>query len=182
MRFFKRLSIMMLLGALIIAGMGFMLPDQYKIEREITIQAPQDVIFREIQNLINWEYWHPWQKDIHESPIEYSTISFGEGAWQRWKSKSMGKGEITIKRITENELLLYERTYIDYGFVATGEFIIEPLDLGTSKLIWKDCFFTGNNIIKRYFGLFAEATAGSELESSLQNLKNRIEQQKLSLW
>lgn len=182
MRFFKRLSIMMLLGALTIAGLGFMLPDQYNIQREITIRAPKEIVFNEIQNLVNWENWHPWYNNFQENQIEYSQISFGEGAWQRWNSKSLGKGEITIKRITENELLLYERTYPDYGFVSTGEFIVERIDAEHSKLTWKDCFSTGNNIIKRYFGLLSKATSGEQIEHSLMTMKQKIEQKKISLW
>jgi len=182
MRLFKRLFFICILCLLIFTAIGFTLPEQYTVKREAIIMAKPDVVFNELQNMLNWSHWNPWNVDASEKQIEYSQISFGEGAWQRWKSKSLGTGEIVLKKVMENEMIVYQRSFSDYNLIATGEFLIEPSDNDNTKITWKDSFNCGNNILKRYFGLFTDIATANDIEKGLLLISNRIEKKKFSLW
>jgi hypothetical protein len=180
MRFFKQLIIVILLLSLIFIGVGFTLPDTYSIKREIEIEAAPDVVFDEINNLLNWEHWSPWSDDINNKQLAFSQVAIGEGAWQKWQSKSFGEGKLDIKRVSQGKMLLYELIYKDYNMLTTGEFNLVEVDDNKTRVIWKDCYNAGNNILYRYFGLFANKFFGSNFETGLVKLKNRIENKQLA--
>jgi len=182
MRFFKRLLLVMLVFTLIFIGVGFTLPDRYSIERKIEINAAPEVVFDEINNLLNWEYWSPWSADVNNKQLSFSQVAIGEGAWQKWQSKSFGEGKLDIKRVSQGKMVLYELIYKDYNLLSTGEFTLEELDDNKTLVIWKDCHNAGNNFLYRYFGLFANKFFGSNFDEGLIKLKDRVENKQITVW
>jgi len=179
MRFFKKLFMVSLLCFIALTCIGFMLPEQYSIEKEIKINAPNNLVFDELNNLMNWQHWSPWKEDVKDKKIEFSLVAIGEGAWQKWQSKSYGVGKLNIKRVTQSKMILYELIFENYNLRSTGEFYLEEISPEITHLKWKDTYLAGNNIFFRYFGLLSNAFLGSEFEQSLLNLKYSIEEKKV---
>ena len=41
-------------------------PTEYRVERDVVIEAPSDVIFQHVNNLKLRETWRPWEKKIQK--------------------------------------------------------------------------------------------------------------------
>ncbi|MEZ4984128.1 MAG: hypothetical protein R2795_03670 [Saprospiraceae bacterium] len=51
------------------------------MERTISINAPQAVVFDAVNELKNWESWSPWQEQDPSTKTVYSETSAGAGAY-----------------------------------------------------------------------------------------------------
>jgi effector-binding domain-containing protein len=66
----------------------------YQVEETRIVEAPQEMIFNEVNEFRNWEDWSPWLQSGDNPIMNYSEESSGEGATFSWKSDEIGNGEI----------------------------------------------------------------------------------------
>ncbi len=71
-------------------------PDDFKIERQITINATAAEVFPWINNLKNMNQWNPWAGQDAKSVIAYEGPEQGPGAVYTWTGGKMGSGRFTI--------------------------------------------------------------------------------------
>ncbi len=70
----------------------------FQVEESHTINAPQEVVFNEVNDISNWKDWEPWSRETDDMIIKYGDTLSGEGASYSWTSENMGNGKIlTIK-------------------------------------------------------------------------------------
>jgi hypothetical protein len=71
-------------------------PDNFHVERSISIKAAPENIFPFINDFHQWTAWTPYDKDPAMKKT-YSGNASGKGAHYAWEgNKAVGKGEITI--------------------------------------------------------------------------------------
>lgn len=95
------LLIVLIAGAIYVATQD----GEYYVEETTVINAPLPVVYKEVNNLENWESWGPWNNEAENIIIDYSETTRGEGASFTWRSEDLGDGSVTTTRaIPDNAL------------------------------------------------------------------------------
>ncbi len=105
---FQKLSMGQKVGlsvvAIIVLFFGYVSiqPNEYIVERQITIEAPAARVFPHINDFHNWAFWYPWAK---MDPNQTVTIEgkAGVGSSYHWSGNDkVGEGTITITNSVED--------------------------------------------------------------------------------
>ena len=155
---------------------GFLLPKNYEVIRSIDIDRSHQAVYPYINDLQQWSKWTTLNQQHDPSlQLKYSSKSQGEGAWQSWKSKQLGNGQLTIKESYPLEGVKYVM-HIDNDFHIDGQLKITPnLESESTKITWIYRGNLGNNPVLRYIGLNIDNALGKDLETGLQQLKSLVE-------
>lgn len=165
-------------GALVLAGMAagipYLLPDTFQVEKHTVLPAPPAVVYKQLNNLSAWESWSVWNQ--HADPTLttfYQGPVAGIGSQCSWKSESSGDGKLII---TGNEpdktidLLFYPE---GEAFAAQTQLKLESVENGT-RLTWVS---KGSlpGYIDRIKGYRLKTKIEQDLEKGLSDLKKMFE-------
>ena len=93
----KKILIVVVVVILAILGFASTRPDDFKVERSITIQAPADIVFNQINDFHKWTAWSPWAKLDPKAKYAFEGTESGVGAIHSWDgNKDVGTGKMTI--------------------------------------------------------------------------------------
>ena len=136
---------------------GFFLPNKIILEHTAIINADKGVVFKNINDLTNWEKWLP----LDLSSIKYFDIHEGIGSGFIMENNSMGTAKIELLESIEDsliksklDLLIGESAFVDWHIQNHSDSI---------KL---NCLFSvklGMNPIMRYLGLFIKQKINDHL-------------------
>ncbi|MCD0476587.1 SRPBCC family protein [Flavobacterium sp. EDS] len=167
-----------ILGLLSIVMLGLIvalfLPNEFHVEREVTINKPKDSVFNYIKYLKNQNNFSVWARLDPAMKKTFSGTDGTVGAVFGWNSndKNVGKGEQEIKKIIPGERLEYELRFeapmesTDRAYMTTEE--VTPAQ---TKVKWG---FDGRspypmNLMLAFMNI--DQILGEQLETGLQNLK-----------
>ncbi len=150
------------------------LPKKAFVEESMVINAPQKLVFQEVNNYSNWEYWSPFQQLDTTMVVTLQGPKSGVGATMKWTSKT-GNGLQTILESTpdsyiSNELKLMEEDQD----AARSEWKFEPADNGT-RVSWNVSMEHLKYPLERYMGLFLPKMMRSVFQKGLTDLKELCE-------
>ncbi len=113
-------------------------PDVFKVERQLAIQAPADVIAGHITDFHKWQAWSPWETIDPTMQRSYSGAEAGEGAVYDWTGTGKaGTGRMTIKAIAPGRAVVIALDFVKpFQANNTAEFTFVPEDDGTTTVIW----------------------------------------------
>lgn len=172
----------------ILAGLGLILaifviiaalkPEEYLIERGVTINAKPEAVFPFIVNTKKTDVWMPWKDTDPDVQMIYSGPEEGVGAISSWESPGqMGTGKAEVVSVIPNQSVKTKITYTKpMDMNQDSEFILTPMGENT-LMTWKVsgkqpfiarliCTLTFMNIDKYVGGMF---------EKGLNNLKLTVE-------
>ncbi|MGZ8558566.1 MAG: SRPBCC family protein [Chitinophagaceae bacterium] len=176
MRIVKKILI---LAAFIIAIpliIALFVKKEYSIQREITINKPQQEVFDYVKYLKNQDNYSKWVMTDPAMKKDFRGTDGTEGFVYAWdsKNKNAGKGEQEITKITEGKRLDIEvRFEKPMEGIAATPIETEAVSENETKVKW------GMNGKNKYpmnlMNLFMDNMLGSDLETSLTNLKGILE-------
>jgi hypothetical protein len=105
-----------------------MQPNEYRIERSATMDAPPAAVFEQVNDLHKWDAWSPWAKLDPNAKNTFEGAESGEGAIFKWAGDAnVGEGKMTIVESKPNELIDIQLDFIK-PFESTGnsEFVFKP--------------------------------------------------------
>lgn len=170
----KILIVLVALIAIVI-GIGFVLPTEINMERDIVIEAPPATVYTVVSNFSRFNEWSPWAELDPNTVYTYEGPASGVGAKMAWTSESsdVGVGSQEIKAATP-----YERVDVEMWFEGQGTseayYTLEPVEKGT-RLVWGFDADFSDNFIGRYFGPMIEGMLGPQYEQGLTSLKTLVE-------
>ncbi len=177
MKILKNIVIGLIVLIALVMAVGLLLPSAYKVERSVTIQAPIDVVFDQVNDLRKNEAWSPWKDPT--MVIKYSEPSAGKGASSSWTSKDMGEGTQTIVESVPNSTI---DIHLDFGGMGTSEakwmFSQESDAVKVTQQMYGD---QGMNPVKRYMNLMVDKMVGPYFEKGLASLKQVSEDKSAAL-
>ena len=159
-----------------------MQPATFRIARSITIAAPEDVIFSQLDDLHRWSRWNAFEKDDASITVTHTGAPSGVGASYHFRGQRAGEGRMTI---TEREL--DRRIAVRADFIkplpATNriEFTLEPNERGVD-VTWA---MTGSNTFAgKAVGLAfnLEKMIGGQFQKGLRDLKEIAEHEARVRW
>lgn len=88
-------AFVLVVGLLLVASSR---PDDFRVERRLTIVAERERLFALINDFHRWTDWSPWAKLDPNMKVEYSGPTSGTGAGYRWTGNNkVGEGSMTIR-------------------------------------------------------------------------------------
>ncbi len=177
MKALKIIGIILLVLILIILVLGLFAPREYVVERSITIDAPQLIVFRHVQFWKNWQPWSPWANIDSTMKVTYEGVDGTKGSFYKWTGKDVGEGIMTNTGIKSNEEIAYHLQFIKpWESEADGYVRLAPETAGT-KVTWgmfgKEKFF--GSIINWIMNI--DKMVGGDFEKGLALLKQRVNEQ-----
>jgi len=162
----------------VIAGAGMMIPQDFRVEREIIINKPKDYVFSQLKMVKNHDQWSPWAKKDPNMLKEYHGKDGTVGFIAAWSgNKEVGVGEQQITYIAEGQKIELElRFKKPMEDTSRAYLITEAQNDQQTKVRWG---MTGKspfpgNIICAVIGM--QDKLGKDFETGLSNLKNVLEQ------
>ncbi|MDL5045918.1 SRPBCC family protein [Oscillatoria amoena NRMC-F 0135] len=151
----------------------------YSIERSILINRPVNVVFDYLKHIKNQDQFSKWVQMDPNMKKEYRGADGTVGFVYAWNgNKQAGEGEQEIKGIVENRKLDIEVTFIrPFAAVAKTPFTTEAVEVNETRVTWgmSSAMNYPMNIMLLFMNM--EKLLGKDLEFSLQQLKDKLENQ-----
>jgi len=147
------------------------LPDSFRVERTIRIQAPPKDITALIQDFRAWRSWSPYEKLDPGMNRTYSGALRGKGAIYEWTSKGKaGAGRMEITHTSAANVTIKLDFIKPFEGHQTAEFTIEPQGDST-KVTWAmhgpQAMFC--KLMSVFFNM--DKMIGKDFESGLADMK-----------
>lgn len=156
-----------------------MLPSDFKITRELKINASPDTLFPYINNSKLSNDWMPWKKSDPDAEMVYSGPTDGLGAKTSWDSRGrMGKGEAEVIESVPQKSVKTQLTYTrPMNMAQIAEISLHPASDGT---VVRWTVSGQNSFMGRVFCIFMnmDKMVGSQFEEGLKTLQQMTEAQK----
>lgn len=151
-------------------------PDSFRVQRGISIKAPPEKIFAELEDLHRHGAWSPWEKKDPSMKRTHSGAPSGKGAVYEWDgNKEIGKGRMEIVEVVAPTRLVMTLHFIaPFEARNMAEFVLEPKGDSTA-VTW--AIHGPSPFISKVMGLFLDMDTmiGKEFETGLANLKTLAE-------
>lgn len=122
-----------ILLVLVLAIAGFAVyvalqPDEYRIDRSLTMAAAPAAVFEQVNDFHKWDAWSPWVKIDPHCKVSFEGPSSGQGAIFRWDGNDdVGQGSMTILESKPNELVRIRLDFLKpMANTATTELTFKP--------------------------------------------------------
>lgn len=153
-----------------------MQPDDFRIERSATVNAPPERIYPHIASLRAWGPWSPWEKKDPAMKRTFSGPESGVGAAYAWEGdKNVGTGKMTILEATPSHKVVIKLEFLKpFEATNTAEFTLQPAGTSTT-IIW--AMYGKNNFLSKLMCVFVnmEKMVGPDFEAGLAGLKSVAE-------
>ncbi len=160
----------------ILIGVGFVLPDQARVERGVLIQAPPADIYKLLNGFERMSEWSPWAALDPKMQVTRQGPAEGVGAKLMWFSEmpSVGSGRQEIIESVPDQRVRLRVEFTGFDGDNFSTFTLTPEGEGTRVSWLYETGFKGN-LIGRYFGLMLDRMVGPDYEKGLLNLKLLVE-------
>lgn len=175
MKILKKIGIGLGIFIVLLLVIGFILPREVNVKRSITVNAPVDQVYAQVNDLRNWENWSPWKKMDPMMQLSYSNPPTGKGAFYNWKSDNpnVGNGKLTLAETIPNRKIVTALEFQDWG-ESRGEWNFESKGNKT-EVSWAMSNDMGGNPIARYMGLFMKGALKKQFDEGLIGIKKEVE-------
>ncbi len=179
MRVVKYLILALAFLVILFFVVGQFLPSKRTVTREIEIDRPVRMVFKNINSMHQFNRWSPWADLDSQAEYTFSGPEYGVGSTMRWSGNDeVGSGEQTIVASEKNQSVTTSLQFGDEPNPSTAT--LKTIAHGDDKTLLVWTFETElNDTLARYFGLMLEDMLGPMYEKGLRNLKALSESQKL---
>lgn len=173
MKVLKKIGIGVIALIVLVFVVSLFFPTQIDVSRSITINAPIDTVFPNVNGMANWKKWGgPW----HEEGMDYSKViqriegvEYGVGSKLIY-DQGKGDGSVEVIESEANNRVKTLITFADAGS-ANGEWTFETMGNST-KVTWNLHVNMGYNPLMRIMGnLMMGDKVGPLFDTGLMNLK-----------
>ena len=161
----------------LLAFVGWILPNEGKIERSIVIDADRETVYEHIINIKTWEEWMHWKEEDPETFFRYPGREIGNRAIMHWKSEDpvVQSGRVRIIEAKRPDSIKANIIYDDNDVAdITMKFTLEEDEIYTLLTITHEVKFSGNPLLS-YLVLSLENIEGARLDNITNNLKEEAQ-------
>tara|TARA_R110002050_G_scaffold204327_1_gene339540 strand:- start:28287 stop:28823 length:537 start_codon:yes stop_codon:yes gene_type:complete len=169
-------GVAVLIGVILVTAL--ILPDTYKVQREVEIHAPLDATFDYVLHLRNQDNFSVWAQRDPNMEKHYEGTDATVGFTSFWNSQveEVGVGEQEITKIENGKRVEFELRFTKpFEAKDMAYFETELVDAGTTKVVWG---FEGrmpypSNLMLLFMNF--DDILGPDLANGLANLKVELE-------
>jgi effector-binding domain-containing protein len=156
---------------------GLFLPKEAYMDSSVSINAPDEIVFAQINDLKNWKVWSPWEAADSTMEVSYGSETVGKGASYSWTGKHSGEGRLVITESVPVSKVAIELDFGEQGR-ADSYWTIES-EGKLTNLTW---FFENNNLsyFERYFMVLFRKNMINTFNTGLTKIKEIAEDLRLS--
>ncbi len=148
-------------------------PTHGHVEQSIIVDAPPDLVYREINGYKSFSQWSPWYNIEPDASFTLEGPASGKGAKISWDGKKLKKGSQWIEESVENQKVRNALTYDGSQGLVYNEFILSPMGGGTS-ITWNfEC--TNNDFTSKFKWVFMEIMINDLYSAGLMDLQRYVE-------
>ena len=151
-------------------------PDNFRVERSVTIKAPPEKIYPYFDDFNRWAVWSPWEKLDPVMKRTFSGPPTGAGAVYAWQGNSkVGEGRMEILESSPSSKLLIKLDFIKpFEGHNTAEYTLVPSG-DTTQVTW--AMYGPAPFVSKLMGVFVsmDSMIGKDFEAGLANLKAAAE-------
>jgi len=154
-----------------VVGLAATRPDQFKVERSVSMAVPPEAAYAQVVDFHAWERWSPWAKLDPTMKATYSGAPSGVGASYHWVGDDkVGEGRMTITEVAPPSRVAIRLEFLK-PFAATNDtaFAFAPEGAGT-RVTWT---MSGKNeFLGKVMSLFVnmDQMIGRDFEKGLAQL------------
>jgi hypothetical protein len=172
----RKIFIALLVIIAIFAVIVAVQPADYRVERSATINAPQPVVFAQVNDFHNWEGWSPWAKLDPAAKNSFEGPPAGAGSIFRWSGNDkVGEGLMTILESQPSDRVKIKLDFIrPFADTANVDFAFKPQGDQTA-VTWS---MSGHrNFMAKAICLFMnmDKMVGGDFEKGLAQMKTAAE-------
>jgi hypothetical protein len=151
---------------------------EYGVEREIAIDKPKKVVFDYLKLLKNQDNYSKWATIDPDMKKDYRGTDGTVGFVSAWDSegKQVGKGEQTIKKISEGESIEFDLHFMrPFDSKATVRIVTEVITENSTRVRWGFNSFMKYPMNLMLLTMNMEKMLGDDFTTGLRNLKSILE-------
>lgn len=156
--------------ALLLLGIGLLLPNRWNVTREVLIHAPLAAIHPLVDDWRSWETWAPNPGDDPTLVYEYTGPANGVGAKRTYTGKYAGAGSSEIVRSDPAQGVAFTSNVRSTAPNAHGSITYQSKG-GSTSVVWND-----QGTIESLFGVFLRANVEDELGKYMEKALARLKQ------
>lgn len=168
-------SLLVIVGIVVLLlTTGLFVPNEDHVERSIVIQAPLELINKEIKSLKNMDSWSPWKDYDPNIKVTYEGVDGEVGSVSHWESENVGKGSQEITSISDNKIQTKLIFIEPWKSEMTATFTLEPEPTGI-KVTWASDGINPYpyNVMSLFMNM--DEMVGNDFEKGLLYLKEKAE-------
>jgi hypothetical protein len=155
-------------------------PDDFSVQREISINAPASDIFTWINNVRRFNMWNPWATLDPDASMTYNGTDEGPGASYSWVGRKTGHGSMTLLDQSPPSDVNYSLDFVK-PFKASNRANFHLTEgPGPTVVVWTMTGKNGftNKLLQTFMSM--DHMVGKEFEKGLASLKTKVEQKKVN--
>ena len=179
MKFLKILGGIIVIVILIVVLLGFIIPKEYSVEKTVNIDAPKQVIWKNINNFKAMDQWSPWREMDPNQKTEYIGESGEIGSMTKWEGdpNTVGTGSQELMLSTPFERIETKLRFMVPWEAENDVYVSISPDENSYSVAWG---FTGKmdfpmNVFMPLMGI--EEGVGNDFTKGLTKLKEICETQ-----
>ncbi|MTH18266.1 SRPBCC family protein [Flavobacterium sp. LC2016-01] len=174
----KKILIALILIIAVVLIAAAIMPKDYAVEREITINKPVDSVFSYVRSLKNQNEFSVWANLDPKMKSTYTGTDGAVGSISAWESevKDVGVGEQEITKITEGKRIDFALRFKEpMNDTAVGFMSTESASGNQTKVKWgiSGVMPYPMNIMLPMMKM--DQMIGNDLQKGLENLKAKME-------
>ena len=168
----------LILGTLLFLCLGLVaglvvLPDHYRIEREVEVAAPQAEVFATVSDLHTWPEWTVWNLELDPQAVfDFSGAAGEVGATLRWDGPKLKAGSLSLTEVEAPAHLAYTLDLEQGRHVSAGVLELEATPDGTRVTWTNEGELHG---LAKLLGPLLDDLVAPQFERGLSGLKRRLE-------
>lgn len=145
----------------------------YVVERNIVIDAPQEIVWEQVKYFKNWQNWSPWYAKDSTMAWTFEGVDGNVESSYAWTSEESGSGFMQNTGLTEGEELLYHTHFFEpWESENDGYVKLSKTEDGKIEVKWG---FSGTNKGIASLFLNMDNLVGPDFEIGLKLLKKHVE-------
>jgi len=120
-----------------LAGYVALQPDNFRIERRMTVDAAPWEVFAQVNDFHKWDDWSPWAKLDPDATVAFEGPRAGQGAVFKWAGNDkVGQGTMTLVTSKPGEFVRIDVEFVKpFEGKSTSEFTFRPQGDRT-QVVW----------------------------------------------
>ena len=167
----KKISLYLLLVLLLLAGIGYFLPNEVHVERQVQIKAPIATVYQQVRDLKSWDRWSGLVPLDTALNLQYLPNNNQVDTGFCWKTTGLNtqKRRLLITASSWCDSLSTCMSF-DKEDMARSCFHFNEQD-GTTVVRWEFRTKLGNDLLSRWRGPFIHKLIAPDLKLGLTKLK-----------
>jgi carbon monoxide dehydrogenase subunit G len=172
----KNIAVIVVLAVVVMLVLAARKPDQFRVQRSASIDAPPERIYAFINDFHRWGAWSPYEHKDPDMKRSFGGAGSGRGSIYEWAGNSnVGSGRMEIVESSEPSKITIQLDFLtpfEAHNIAT--FTMEPAG-GATNVTWVmdgPTPFVGKII---HVFLNMDRMVGTDFEAGLANLKTAAE-------